>query len=294
MDSKSSVISIKASDVKSSKVVEKALEKADEKKKTTKDLFKIKKLKYAGDKELPKNNLHESFIIPNHPFRAMMLAPSKGGKSTLICNLLCKTIFYKNFFDNIFVFSPTVNVDMSYDCLKDKKVAKKIEFFDELDAETLEGIVSELKEAIKEIIAEDDGKKSDCPQTLFIFDDFVSNTTLLNSKVFKDIFIYGRHLCTSTIVSTQAYRKFPLTLRHQLSNVFIFDLSARESKVVAEELCPSHIGPKEFTEVLNNATTTSKDDPNPFLHINIQEPNRNKMFRKNLDTYIDISDPQKK
>lgn len=280
-------VQVKQKDVAESKKIEKEMEKVQDKKDLTK-LLKIKKLKYKGDSELPKNNLYESHIIPNHPFRAMMLAPSKGGKSTLICNLLCKSVFYKNFFDNVFVFSPTVNVDMSYDMLKEKKVARNIEFYDELSEDILSGIVEELKQTLKEIIAEDEGKKSDCPQTLFIFDDFVSDTKLLNSKVFKDIFIYGRHLCTSTIVSTQAYKKFPLSLRNQLSNIFIFDLPIREAKAISEELCPSHIGAKEFLDILNTATEPTKEDPKPFLHMNLQCPDRNKMFRRNIDMILEV------
>lgn len=284
---KNKSVDIKSKDLDNKKVA-KEVEKNEEKKKDISQLLKIKKLKYKGDSELPKNNLHDSYIIPNHPFRAMMLAPSKGGKSTLICNLLCKSIFYKNFFDNVFVFSPTLNIDMTYEVLKEKKVAKNIEFYDELNVETLEGLVDEMKKSLKEIIDEDEGKKADCPQTLFIFDDCVGDKALLNSKVFKDIFIYGRHLCCSSIIGTQAYKAFPLKLRNQLSNVFIFDLPAREVKNVTEELCPTHVGPKEFMDLLNMATEPTKDDPKPFLHINNQHPDRNLAFRRNLDTVLAI------
>lgn len=62
MDEKTEIknksVDIKSKDLDNKKVA-KEVEKNDEKKKDLSQLLKIKKLKYKGDSELPKNNLHE-------------------------------------------------------------------------------------------------------------------------------------------------------------------------------------------------------------------------------------------
>ena len=53
-----------------------------------------------ADHPEPPNN-----ILPKHEFTMGIIAPKGAGKTTLIANLL---YFYKGYFNNIYVFSPTV------------------------------------------------------------------------------------------------------------------------------------------------------------------------------------------
>lgn len=54
-------------------------------------------------------------ILPNHEFTMGLIAPKGAGKTTLICNLLN---YYKGYFHNIIVFSPTVKNDEKWDWVK--------------------------------------------------------------------------------------------------------------------------------------------------------------------------------
>ena len=54
-------------------------------------------------------------MLPNHEFTMGLIAPKGSGKTTLICNLL---EFYKGYFHNIYVFSPTVLSDEKWDYIK--------------------------------------------------------------------------------------------------------------------------------------------------------------------------------
>lgn len=53
--------------------------------------------------------------LPKHEFTLGLIAPKGAGKTTTICNLL---MFYKNYFHNIIVFSPTVASDEKWDYIK--------------------------------------------------------------------------------------------------------------------------------------------------------------------------------
>lgn len=54
--------------------------------------------------------------LPRHEFTLGIIAPKGSGKTTLIVNLLK---FYKGYFHNILVFSPTVASDEKWDAVKD-------------------------------------------------------------------------------------------------------------------------------------------------------------------------------
>lgn len=55
-------------------------------------------------------------ILPRHEFTLGLIAPKGSGKTTLIANLLK---FYKGYFHNILVFSPTVSSDEKWDLIKE-------------------------------------------------------------------------------------------------------------------------------------------------------------------------------
>lgn len=58
-------------------------------------------------------------ILPKHEFTMGIIAPKGAGKTTLIANLL---YFYRKYFHNIYVFSPTVLSDEKWDWLKSQKL----------------------------------------------------------------------------------------------------------------------------------------------------------------------------
>jgi len=67
-----------------------------------------------ADHPEPPNN-----VLPKHEFTMGIIAPKGAGKTTLIANLL---YFYKGYFNNIYVFSPTVLSDEKWDWLKNQEL----------------------------------------------------------------------------------------------------------------------------------------------------------------------------
>ena len=54
--------------------------------------------------------------VPGLPLRGVILAPSGSGKTVLLANLILKV--YRGCFERIYVFSPSVNVDQTWEAVK--------------------------------------------------------------------------------------------------------------------------------------------------------------------------------
>ena len=86
-------------------------------------------------------------VAPQIPFRSIILGPSGSGKTILIQNLILNV--YKNCFSRIYIFSPSIDVDMTWepvkkyieDDLKLKESDKEKFFFNEYKPEELANII---------------------------------------------------------------------------------------------------------------------------------------------------------
>lgn len=58
-------------------------------------------------------------VIPQHPFRMLLVAPQGGGKTNFICNLILRQ--YKGYFNRIIVCSPTIDNDEKWDVVRNTK-----------------------------------------------------------------------------------------------------------------------------------------------------------------------------
>ena len=51
-------------------------------------------------------------MVPRVPFRSLVLAPSGGGKTVLIQNMILD--IYRDCFSRIYIFSPSIDVDSTW------------------------------------------------------------------------------------------------------------------------------------------------------------------------------------
>jgi superfamily II DNA or RNA helicase len=56
-------------------------------------------------------------IFPKLPLRGILLAPSGSGKTVLLFNLILNV--YRDCFERIYIFSPSVQVDQTWQAVKD-------------------------------------------------------------------------------------------------------------------------------------------------------------------------------
>jgi hypothetical protein len=85
--------------------------------------------------------------VPNLPLRGVILAPSGNGKKVLLANLILKV--YRGCFERIYVFGPSVNVDQTWeavkqyqeDVMKVRQSDKEKLYYDHYNTEDLKNII---------------------------------------------------------------------------------------------------------------------------------------------------------
>jgi superfamily II DNA or RNA helicase len=55
--------------------------------------------------------------VPKLPLRGILLAPSGAGKTVLLSNLILNV--YRDCYERVYLFSPSVNVDQTWQAVKD-------------------------------------------------------------------------------------------------------------------------------------------------------------------------------
>lgn len=256
------------------------------------EVKKPKQVRPRLNRELPDNNTLEIIpykidkneiklpatmvndTIPKHPFRMLNSGASGSGKSMLVLNLLKRKNFMLNFFDDIFLFSPTARGDQ-IQILLDLDQDHICDDLNESGIEQLDYIFNKQNELI-----ETNGFLR-APKILIIFDDVISSPRFMNSNTFKKFFIQGRHISASVIVNTQKYHAIPRLMRLNCTDITFFPSSQSEVARLADEYCPPNKAVKDFTKLIDYAT----NEPYNFLYINTRARRK---FRKNLSQYVEI------
>lgn len=213
------------------------------------DDLEIKPLETAKDKiKQPLLATAEyNMLIPPIGSSVIISGKSGSGKSTLLARLLTEKQFYKGFFDEIFIFSPTANSD---DIQKQMGIDPDNVFTDLKEAiELLEVIQDKQKAALSS------KKANKVPQFCVIFDDIIGDKQFMNTKQFTKMFYQVRHLNCTTFLCTQHFRRVPVVCRNQANFIFFFAGSRREVEVVAEEYAPPGWKDREFVELVDWATS---------------------------------------
>lgn len=233
---------------------------------------KIKKIDNQND-----NNRDDRII--HHPFSLGVIAPKGGGKSTLLIRMLTMRVpFYRKFFHEIHIFSPTCKSDEKWD-----RVLSKLQFggcYSDFDEDILENILERNKEVI-----ESQGKEKS-NRILIIFDDMISHPSFKNSNTIKRYLLNSRHLNCSFIYTTQKYNLLNPTIRNNLSSICFFRTENKmEYKTFKQE--NNSLDDHLFDEIYEYATK----DPYSFLTINYQNPNlKNGRYMKGFEVLKIIDD----
>jgi hypothetical protein len=92
--------------------------------------------------------------VPALPLRGVILAPSGSGKTVLLANLILKV--YRGCFERIYIFSPSVNVDQTWesvkkyqaDVMKVRETDEEKLYYDHYQTEDLEKIIETQSKVI--------------------------------------------------------------------------------------------------------------------------------------------------
>jgi hypothetical protein len=232
-------------------------------------MFKIGKVNRESTKiEQCKNSVLG--VIPKHPFRMYIVGCSGSGKTNLTIWLLTKKDYYKQYFDKIFIISPTAGkLDKTYDVLKDEDYTDgKDMLFLPVEIEALQIILD---------LQEQNDKKD---KVLVIMDDCISFGKFMRSNELLQFAIMSRHFNISVMLLSQAYHAVPKSIRINMSCIIYFKGSNKENKIICEDTTPAGFNERGYMEKINEAT----ENPYDFLFVDFNTPLHGKVprYRKNL------------
>ena len=196
-------------------------------------------------------------FLPSLPMRMLVVAPSNGGKSNMLKNMLLRPEFgYRDYFTdpktgalNYFVFSRTLGADHTLDELVDQ--LPKFHAYREWDDTIIRDIMeySRLKTELG---------------VLLLLDDMITDTKVFNKcsgNVLNELAFMGRHHKVSFILTTQSYTSIQRPIRINTSVVIAFNLkNKREEQAFLEE--------QSMWENIKDLYTMATSPKYGFLYLN--------------------------
>ena len=180
-------------------------------------------------------------MVGKLPTRAIVCAPSGGGKTVLLSNLVLDV--YRGCFSRVYIFSPSIDIDYTWVPVKkyiahDMKALETEEekfYFNEYDPDALEHII-ETQHKITNYMKKHNYKT--LYQILIIIDDFADDPSFTRqSKLLHQLYVRGRHNSISTITSTQTYNVIAPIVRINATQLYIFRLrNYKDLEAIVEEL----------------------------------------------------------
>jgi hypothetical protein len=163
-----------------------------------------------------------------HPFRAVVVASSGGGKSSFIYSLISQKRMYEGFFDKILIWNGSPRYNSQY-----RKI-KNVEVFNKFDENEIQEIVNEIR------LLQEERKAQGLRyyRILFIFDDYSSKGLVSRSSIniVDDVFCSGRNAGISIIITSQVYKHINRNCRMtNLTHLVVMGVNKDMLEEIAEE-----------------------------------------------------------
>ncbi len=240
--------------------------------------LKIKPI-HTKEYEVRQSKYHQCGHLP---IRSVILGPSGCGKTVLLQNMILN--LYKFCFERIYIFSPSINVDSTWDPVK-HFIEKKMEthetdeekfYFDHYDPDALENIIATQTKIVKHLKAK--GKKK-LFQILIIVDDFADDPTFSRqSKLLHSLYTRGRHGMISTITATQKFSAIHPIIRVNATELFVYRLRNQNDLDKFLEEVSAAIDKKTLLKIYRECTK----EPFSFLYVKLTANTVENMFFCNL------------
>ena len=224
------------------------------------------------------------------PMRAVVLGPSGSGKTVLLQNMILDV--YKDCFSRIYIFSPSINVDMTWEPVKhymeDKMRLKENRdeqfYYDHYDPGALDDIISTQH---KVACYQKKQGHSKVYQILIIIDDFADQPQFTRQdKLLHSLYTRGRHTFISSITSTQVFTALSPIIRKNATELYIYRLrNYRDLESLIEELS-ALFDKKTLLELYNIAT----GEPHSFWFINLMAKSKRDMMYMNFNRKLEVGD----
>ena len=179
-----------------------------------------------------------------------------SGKTSLLYSFLhsSKPKFYRRYFDTINIWSPSLHT--SSKAWKVQPESIKTEFNE-----------SEIEEVLSDL---DNTEKN-----LLLFDDMISQINKSGKGVLRTLFFNRRHRGITLFLTSQRYNLLDLSLRTNLSHLFLWNTSKAELLLIYEEKI-NGIDKETWLEMCEWVF----QEPHTFLYLQLQPTLK---FHKNLE-----------
>lgn len=213
----------------------------------------------------------------NLPMKLLVIGKSElSGKTNLVGNICLRPFgeedtnigkqMYRFDFkgDNIYIVCPSATLDSKWRSIIDGKKIPEGNIYNKYDEEELNRLYDRLSGEFEQDVAA--GRKPD--HKLVILDD-CSYSGDLKSKLhgaLARLFMNGRHLLISTVVTAQKYSDVHTGARENCTGCFLFDCSQKQLELVYMDHGLN--SKKEFTKMFRDATK----ERHSFMVINYSNP----------------------
>ena len=226
----------------------------------------------------------------NLPIRSIILGPSGSGKTVLLQNMILN--IYRDCFNRIYIFSPSIDVDSSWEPVKkyienDMKVQHTDEdplYFDHYNPEALHEIL-DTQHKITEYTKKRNFKK--LFQILIIIDDFADDPSFTrHSKMLHSLYVRGRHNMISTITATQKFNAIHPIIRVNATELYVYRLRNMKDLDTFIDEVSAVLDKKSLLEIYHMATS----EPYSFLYVKLTAKDKNEMFYQSFNHRFKIKD----
>ena len=183
---------------------------------------------------------------------------------------------YRCVFDQLHVFSPSVDIDSAWQPVKE--FANHLEgstFHSEWDEQALKDIMDQQKEKIRKL--KDAKIKKPLPQVLTIIDNFADRPDIMHASgnILTTMFVRGRHLGSSCWLSSQKLTAIAQVARVNFRFMLVWRLrNFRELQSLTEEL--SALYPVSVLHEMYEAAISDQD--HSFWFIDLVAKKKEEMF----------------
>jgi GTPase SAR1 family protein len=226
-------------------------------------------------------------MVTKLPMRSILLGPSGSGKTVLLVSMILD--IYRDCFERIYIWSPSVFVDHSWEPVK-KYIEKELKintekektYFDEYNHADLENVIDTQYKLIDHMKKQEYKKLFNI---LIVIDDFADSPSFTrHSKLLHSLYTRGRHLMISTITSTQVFNALSPIIRKNITQLYVYKLrNYKDLETVLEELS-ALADKKVLLEMYNLATY----EPHSFWYINLIAKKLEEMFYIRFDKRLII------
>ena len=229
--------------------------------------------------------------VPKLPARAIVVMPGGGGKTVILVNLLTRPEAWRGCFQRIWIVSPTINLDRTWDALKDyQRDVMKVDpreqtYWEEWDEGAMQALLDKMMK-VSEL--QKQRNLRNLYSCCLVCDDIADNPEITRqSRALQTCFVRMRHAMLTTVVSVQKYRVLSPLIRVNATDLIVGNIRSMQDLAAIAEECSAQTGGKDgFFALYEEATK----EPYSFLNIKLADPDSSNRFWLRFSKRLELVD----